>query len=193
MTEQDGRRREYVYLMGSPSSPNVKIGRSVRPSVRLQEVQEDVGQTLALMWTTPGGNEMERGLHRHFAAQRVHGEWFALGYTQAVSLVEAAIAANTWSADSFPSFVRRPPVRHSGVQVHGIYYMPSGGQCTACGHDATWHAEDSGRCWVLGEVEWWDCPCTAHTTAPDAQRKLRMGSYGDGDPNPRVLTAPKAA
>lgn len=188
MTEHDERRREYVYVMGAPISPTVKIGRSVHPDIRLGQVQETVDFPLQLMWTTPGGNEMERGLHHHFAPQRRHGEWFELPFDDAVQLVRGAIAANSWETESFP-----PPRKwrdpHTGVRVGSIYYMASGDPCTACGHAATWHGENSGRCWLLGEVEWWDCPCTGHTTAPDAPRRLRLGVYGDNSPNPSVTVA----
>lgn len=53
----------------------------------------------------------------------------------------------------------------SGVLRNGIYYMRDGVDCVGCGHAATSHGEKAGRCWVLGESEWMDCPCTAYTTA----------------------------
>src|SRR5690348_14035371 len=94
-------RREYVYLMGSPESPIVKIGRSNNPKRRLYQVQEDVSRPLEVMWTHPGGREMELGLHQHFAEQRRHGEWFELGFTEAPALVAAVVAANSWETESF--------------------------------------------------------------------------------------------
>lgn len=161
MSDQDERRREYVYIMGAPISPTVKIGRSVHPHIRLGQVQETVDFPLQLLWTTPGGNEMERGLHRHFVQQRRHGEWFELPFAEAVHLVQEAIAANSWESESFP-----PPRQwrdpHTGVKRNGIYYMTEGTDCAGCGHEATRHGENAGRCWVMGEVEWWDCPCTAY-------------------------------
>lgn len=164
MSEQDERRREYVYVMGAAISPLVKIGRSVHPEIRLRQVQETVDFTLQLMWTTPGGREMERGLHGYFAQQRKHGEWFELPFANAVSLVQAAIGAHSWETESFPPLRQwRDP--HTGVLRNGIYYMREGIDCVGCGHAATDHGEKAGRCWVLGESEWMDCPCTAYVTA----------------------------
>jgi hypothetical protein len=163
VTEQDERRREYVYVMGASISPTVKIGRSIHPEIRLGQVQETVDFPLQLMWTTPGGKEMERGLHYHFAPQRRHGEWFELPFGKAVQLVQEAIAANSWETESFP-----PPRKwhepHTGVLRNGIYYMREGVDCVGCGHPATWHGEKAGRCWVMGEWEWMDCPCGTYTT-----------------------------
>lgn len=49
-----------------------------------------------------------------------------------------------------------------GVERNGIYYMREGADCAGCGHQATWHNENAGRCWVAGEAEWLDCQCTTY-------------------------------
>lgn len=143
-----GRRpqREYVYLMGSPESPIVKIGRSNNTKRRLAQVQETVDLPLQVMWTHPGGKEMELGLHHHFAEQRRHGEWFELGFAEAPALVAAVVAANDWETESFTMWQRRPT------------------DCTRCGHRPGAHGKDSLCNHFYG---WGDdaarCLCTGYT------------------------------
>ena len=67
---------ERVYLIGSPASTVVKIGRSFNVARRLRAIQPMSPLSLAVLWTTPGGEALETRLHRAFAAQRQHGEWF---------------------------------------------------------------------------------------------------------------------
>jgi hypothetical protein len=52
---------ERVYVIGSPGSSTVKIGRTVDLKKR----------------STPGGHELEMHLHRRFRPSRSHGEWTA--------------------------------------------------------------------------------------------------------------------
>lgn len=148
MTDADGRRprREYVYLMGLPESPIVKIGRSNNPKRRLYQVQEDVGIPLEVMWTHPGGKEMERGLHQHFAEYRRHGEWFELGFAEAPALVAAVVAANDWETESF------------------TMWRPRSTDCTACGHPQGTHGRDD----LCGHFYGWGddaprCRCSGYT------------------------------
>jgi hypothetical protein len=146
-------RREYVYLMGSASSPIVKIGRSNNPKRRLFQVQEDVGRPLEVMWTTPGGKEMERGLHQHFAQERRHGEWFELGFAEAPALVAAVVAANDWETESF------------------TMWKPRSTECTACDHAAASHGKDRLCNRFYG---WGDdaerCQCAGYTLVRRAKR-----------------------
>lgn len=72
----DSEPIEHVYLMGTPGNPTVKVGRSNNPTKRLAEIQRMSPVPIELLWTHPGGHELETSLHRHFSALRVHGEWF---------------------------------------------------------------------------------------------------------------------
>ncbi|MFG2276989.1 GIY-YIG nuclease family protein [Streptomyces chartreusis] len=142
-----GPRREYVYLMGSPGSPIVKIGRSNNPKRRLAQVQEDVTLPLQVLWTTPGGKEMEKGLHDHFAAARRYGEWFDLGFETAPALVAAVVTASTWETESWTE------------------WKPRSTDCTGCGHGKDQHRDGS-----LCNIVWgWNpdagerCKCDGYT------------------------------
>lgn len=67
---------ECIYLIGSPASTLVKIGRSVDVQARLAALQAASPVRLTLLWQTLGGAELEAALHRWFDPRRAHGEWF---------------------------------------------------------------------------------------------------------------------
>lgn len=67
---------ERVYVIGTPGSRTVKIGRTVDLKKRLAEIQRMSPVPLEVLWSTPGGHELETQLHRHFRTLRSHGEWF---------------------------------------------------------------------------------------------------------------------
>jgi len=72
----DNERSSVVYLIGSPDSRLVKIGRSDDVPQRLADIQRMSPVPLTVLWTTPGGAVLEARLHRRFAGHRAHGEWF---------------------------------------------------------------------------------------------------------------------
>lgn len=85
------RPGEVVYLIGSPDNRLVKIGRSVNVEARLRSIQNMSPSPLKVLWTTPGGRELEAEFHAIFADYRVHGEWFDFGDRDAVTLVAAQV------------------------------------------------------------------------------------------------------
>jgi hypothetical protein len=67
---------ELVYVLGAPGGSTVKIGRTTNLAKRFADIQSMSPVPLTLMWSHPGGHELETRLHRRFAEQRIHGEWF---------------------------------------------------------------------------------------------------------------------
>jgi hypothetical protein len=70
-----------VYFIGIekrivPNSP-VKIGVSRHPLARVAEMSLQSPYPLTLLAICRGGLSKERKYHARFAAQRLHGEWFA--------------------------------------------------------------------------------------------------------------------
>ena len=65
-----------VYFIGGADGP-VKIGSSANPAGRLKEVQTGSFRALSIMAVCSGGFAQERAYHQRFAADRLHGEWFA--------------------------------------------------------------------------------------------------------------------
>ncbi|MDX2557636.1 GIY-YIG nuclease family protein [Streptomyces stelliscabiei] len=72
-------KSERVYLIGSPTSPLVKIGWTDNPERRLRHLQTGSPVPLQLLALFEGGSIVEAELHRRFADKRRHGEWFDLG------------------------------------------------------------------------------------------------------------------
>jgi Meiotically up-regulated gene 113 len=89
---------EVVYLIGSPSSHLVKIGRSVKVMKRLGEIQCMSPVPLRVLWTTEGGAGLESALHWRFRQQRVYGEWFDFGVEDPVAIVASAVEETALNA-----------------------------------------------------------------------------------------------
>jgi hypothetical protein len=73
--------RGWVYLFRADNPAGMyKIGYSTDPVRRLEAVQAACPAPLVFEWAIPcwGNDGTELKLHRRFAEQRVHGEWFML-------------------------------------------------------------------------------------------------------------------
>lgn len=92
---QRGLRPRFVYFAMARSAfedehaPMVKIGTTVRPDERLQQVRstlsrgpgwlsDDAVDSFEYLGMIPGDEELERQLHLAFSPHRVSGEWFWL-------------------------------------------------------------------------------------------------------------------
>ena len=72
--KQNPRPSAVVYFI--QAGEFVKIGFSVNPESRIDELKTGCPFELKLLTTVPGGKKMEKELHQIFAAHRQHGEWF---------------------------------------------------------------------------------------------------------------------
>lgn len=89
-------RNASVYAIGAPGEhPHVKIGTTVNVARRLGELNATSPIHLRVLWTTSGGRELERALHKHFADRRCHGEWFDFTGVEATSVLQGAVDALT--------------------------------------------------------------------------------------------------
>lgn len=86
---------EVVYVLGTPGSNTVKIGRTTNLAKRVADIQRMSPVPLTVLWTTPGGHELETQLHRHFSTLRSHGEWFTFRLN-AVKLIQWAVEDEPW-------------------------------------------------------------------------------------------------
>ncbi|WP_328632030.1 GIY-YIG nuclease family protein [Streptomyces sp. NBC_00356] len=93
MTEQP---HEVVYVIGTPGSFTVKIGRTTDVTRRLAAIQRMSPVPLIVLWTHPGGHELETALHRHFKSIRSHGEWFKFT-DPPVELIRTAVTDRPWA------------------------------------------------------------------------------------------------
>jgi hypothetical protein len=87
---------EVVYVLGSPGSSIVKIGRTTNLAQRVGNIQRMSPLPLVVLWTHPGGHELETQLHRHFASKRSHGEWFVFDSGDPAQLVQDAVSQQPW-------------------------------------------------------------------------------------------------
>lgn len=70
--------QEYIYFIKEEENNNVKIGVSVNPVQRLQELQTGSPYKLIMIGFIEGGADEEKNIHREFAEERIreNGEWF---------------------------------------------------------------------------------------------------------------------
>jgi hypothetical protein len=87
---------EVVYVLGTPGSNTVKIGRTTNLTKRLADIQRMSPVPLAALWHCPGNHELETRLHRQFANLRSHGEWFTFR-RDAVQLIRWAVEDEPWN------------------------------------------------------------------------------------------------
>ncbi|MEV4784047.1 GIY-YIG nuclease family protein [Streptomyces tuirus] len=100
---------EVVYVLGTPGNSTVKIGRTTNLAKRVAEIQRMSPVPLDVLWTHPGGHELETRLHRHFADLRSHGEWFAFR-TDPVGLIRWAVEDEPWLRPKV-SLKKVPPMK----------------------------------------------------------------------------------
>lgn len=65
-----------VYAIAAGDS--VKIGYTTNLEQRMKAIQSTCPHPIVCLGTAPGGQLLERALHRQFARHRVYGEWFDL-------------------------------------------------------------------------------------------------------------------
>lgn len=86
----------YVYVMSYPGSPHIKIGHSLNPSNRA----DDIGGTLgpetpvveAYYWCSERRQDVERATHQLEQNSRYNGEWFTIPIDQALESIKDAAA-----------------------------------------------------------------------------------------------------
>lgn len=115
----EAQQAEVVYVLGTPGSNTVKIGRTTNLGQRLAAIQRMSPIPLSILWTHPGGASLEASLHRHFKPLRSHGEWFTFGRNP-VPLIQWAVEDQPWLRPKV-SLERkaRPPL----ARPHNWYYQ----------------------------------------------------------------------
>ncbi len=101
------KKDERVYVLGPPGGTLVKIGRTINLAKRVAEIQRMSPVPLEILWSHPGGHQLETNLHRHFAPLRSHGEWFAFE-EDPVAQVRSAVELKPWLAPK-PRKPKAPP------------------------------------------------------------------------------------
>ena len=68
---------DWVYFIQSERGGPIKIGVATNVKARLDQLQSGNWEKLVVLGTLAGSFKHENMLHRHFAATRLLGEWFA--------------------------------------------------------------------------------------------------------------------
>ncbi len=66
----------HVYL--AYSAGRIKIGTSINTKGRGKKLAGDSALPVTIIFTVPGGPDLERRLHECLASERLHGEWFRI-------------------------------------------------------------------------------------------------------------------
>jgi len=103
----------YVYLTGVPGSSVAKIGFAADAEKRLITIQTSSPDRLAVLWKTPGTQQLEDALHASFHALRKRGEWFDFGDADPV----ATVAAEAARLEVKPPNVRAAPAARGWANV----------------------------------------------------------------------------
>jgi hypothetical protein len=86
-----GAPRRGVYFLANESRTRVKIGKSTDIDHRIRDLGRMNADPVVLIAEVRGYTEVEKWMHRRFAAQRSHGEWFAVN-DEIRAMVDSAIA-----------------------------------------------------------------------------------------------------
>jgi hypothetical protein len=122
----------YFIQQDYPYGP-VKIGTAIEPLTRLGELQVGNPKTLTLLYTLPGGREVEAKLHNEFAPLHIRGEWYKYlpWMLNIVKRLEATLA-NLVKSQSIPTACkqRQRPInwkacRHCGATTRRHAYCSS--------------------------------------------------------------------
>lgn len=71
---EERRKAHYVYFLRIGS--RVKIGTTTNVDERIAALKTGMPGKPVLSYVAKGGRQLEASLHRKFAADRIHGEWF---------------------------------------------------------------------------------------------------------------------
>lgn len=89
-----------IYFIQAGSDGPVKVGCSMRPDVRLSELQAGSAEELRLVGQIEGGLEKERWLHGVLRKWHLRGEWFRGDAELLALLKQPDLLEALWSAES---------------------------------------------------------------------------------------------
>ena len=107
--------KRYVYIVEAEGLDRVKIGTSVRPQIRLINMQ--VGSPVKLHLIAVRGfiaaDEIEALLHHRLKDYHLHGEWFDLSVDRAIKILEdfdpRPLAKQSKTVRAIESYLERNP------------------------------------------------------------------------------------
>lgn len=81
----------YVYLIGSTAFGWYKIGKSITPEIRVQNlgILFPFKIEVIAVWRAENHSMMETSLHEMYASNRINGEWFQFTKTEIKKFIQA--------------------------------------------------------------------------------------------------------
>ena len=70
------KAKQYVYFLQAENDGNVKVGTSLAPNQRCDDIQRMSPVTLKTLLVVPGSYYLESKIHSVLNNYRLHGEWF---------------------------------------------------------------------------------------------------------------------
>jgi hypothetical protein len=108
MTAYTRAQRTIYFIRPVGKSGPVKIGCSLRPEKRRQQLQAAARRPLEIAAATPGSMDDERRIHSLFWHDHMHGEWF--NWSQCLQLLIDAAVRDELDIEALPAArVRRMP------------------------------------------------------------------------------------
>ncbi len=106
-----------IYFIQDDSILNIKIGHTAANDAgeRLRALQTGSPSGLVLLYSMPGGPDLEKQLHQRFAEARVQGEWFRPVPYLIRFILDHATRATQLPAESS---LKPPPL--SGSLIHSL-------------------------------------------------------------------------
>jgi len=91
----------YVYLIGTPTFRWYKIGKSITPELRIQNLGILLPFKISIVgiWKAANHTAMESALHDLYASSRINGEWFKFSKKEVLAICDSL----PQSARIFPS------------------------------------------------------------------------------------------
>jgi hypothetical protein len=77
----------FVYVIRSSKPRLMKVGFSVNPKSRLNELQTGSSSKLDLMGVWPGTKDHEKQIHQALEEKHSHLEWFRVSYDEAAAVI----------------------------------------------------------------------------------------------------------
>lgn len=93
-----------VYFVQDSLSQNVKIGYANDVKSRIRQLQTGASSDLKLLLQIDGSMQLERRLHKKFAAFRISGEWFSPDKRIFDYIAKAKSKASKANAESWEPF-----------------------------------------------------------------------------------------
>lgn len=112
-----------IYFILARRSGLVKIGWSISPDLRIEALQTGSPEPLSIAHVMPGTGQLEKFLHRKYAAYRSHGEWYRLEGELAADLLDRRVFEEPEPRQARKVRSSEGPSPRLWQHRNGVYYV----------------------------------------------------------------------